>query len=329
MNEQFKIVRMEEIVPSPTNPRREFDEESIKELAQSISEHGLIQPIILREINAKNQQYEIIVGERRFRAMKLLERDEIAAIVREISDESVLEIQIIENLQRKDIHPMDESVGFLKLKGKMPTDIVAQKVGKSLTYIYQRIQLSNLTKELKTLFYKGEINLGHAILLCRLSIDSQEILMNWMDENTSVGSLKDHIKCNFMLKLVNAPWDMHDEMLIKKAGACSFCEKRTQFIPDLFPEIEKDDLCTDVSCFNKKQQAILEYEIELAKKEKRELLKLSTSHLAGEGELKYWQYTEFTGQDYEEEHYVEAEAVFANGDDIGKKSDSTNWKSRI
>src|SRR5690349_14605367 len=132
------MIALDKIVPSKTNPRKQWVENGLKELSESIKASGVLQPILLRPLNGSGK-FEIIAGERRFRAAKLAELPELPAIVRKMGDQEAMELQIVENLQREDVHPLDEANGYralLDLKGedKKPVHTaasIAAKVGKS------------------------------------------------------------------------------------------------------------------------------------------------------------------------------------------------------
>jgi ParB/RepB/Spo0J family partition protein len=173
----FEQVPMSTIVPSPTNPRKHFDQVELAELARSIKEVGIIEPIIVRPIAAtpKGQGYEIVAGERRWRAANLAELPEVAVIVRPLTDTQVLEIQVIENLQRRDLHPLEEAGGYhaLMTRAKYDAARIAERLGKSAKYVYDRVKLLDLIDDAKKLFMADTITAGHAILLARLEAKDQ------------------------------------------------------------------------------------------------------------------------------------------------------------
>lgn len=161
------------IAPGGTNPRRHFDEGQLLELADSIRAHGVLQPVLVR---AKGRGYELVCGERRWRASTLAGRTEIPAIVRELKDEEVLEIQLVENLARADLHPLEEAQGYEQLHTRhgYSVETIAAKLGRSRKYVYDRIKLLALTEDAKKHFLAGRLTAGHAILLARLDEKAQE-----------------------------------------------------------------------------------------------------------------------------------------------------------
>lgn len=144
---------LEAIVASKTNPRKHFDAAALKELAESIAKHGVLQAILVRP-NGADGKFELVAGERRWRAAKLAQLDRIPVTVRELSDTEALELQVVENLQRTDLHPLEEAEGYESLMkcqhadGRTYTaDEIAAKVGKSRSYVYSRLKYTALCKE--------------------------------------------------------------------------------------------------------------------------------------------------------------------------------------
>lgn len=184
----FQLLELANVTPSPMNPRKRFDERSLKELADSIRTHGVQQPILVRPIRVGKGKslvtHEIVVGERRYKASRLAGRTHIPSIIREISDADALEIMVIENLQREDVHPLDEALGYealMKRKaesdpelGELPgapnhtAESIAAKVGKSVGYVYARLKLLALIGITREAFDKDLITPGHAVLIARL-----------------------------------------------------------------------------------------------------------------------------------------------------------------
>lgn len=170
-------IRLEELAPSPTNPRKTFDDAKLEELARSIASVGVLEPLIVRaHQNGEGVRYEIVAGERRFRAATLAQIETVPCMVRELDDVQVLEIQAIENLQRDDVHPLEEAEGYAALMKAAGYDVdeIAAKIGRSGRYVYDRIKLLQLIPAVRKVFVDGEITAGHAILLARLSKADQK-----------------------------------------------------------------------------------------------------------------------------------------------------------
>ena len=184
--EEFKIVQIKDIQKNPYQPRKEFSEEKIQELAQSIKENGLIQPIIVRKSPVLG--YEILAGERRYRASIVAGLSEVPVIVKQLSDQDMMLHSIIENLQRENLNPIEEAKAYQSLidKGFTHTEI-AEKMGKSRPYITNLVRLLVLPKHILTEVESGKLSQAHARLLIQLSSDKQDKLLNRIQtENLSV-----------------------------------------------------------------------------------------------------------------------------------------------
>ena len=184
--EEFKIVQIKDIQKNPYQPRKEFSEEKIQELAQSIKENGLIQPIIVRKSPVLG--YEILAGERRYRASIAAGLSEIPVIIKQLSDQDMMLHSIIENLQRENLNPIEEAKAYQSLidKGFTHTEI-AEKMGKSRPYITNLVRLLGLPKHNLTEVESGKLSQAHARLLIQLSSDKQDKLLNRIQtENLSV-----------------------------------------------------------------------------------------------------------------------------------------------
>lgn len=184
--EEFKIVQIKDIQKNPYQPRKEFSEEKIQELAQSIKENGLIQPIIVRKSPVLG--YEILAGERRYRASIDAGLSEVPVIVKQLSDQDMMLHSIIENLQRENLNPIEEAKAYQSLidKGFTHTEI-AEKMGKSRPYITNLVRLLGLPKHILTEVESGRLSQAHARLLIQLSSDKQDKLLNRIQtENLSV-----------------------------------------------------------------------------------------------------------------------------------------------
>ena len=174
--EELKIIQLSEIQKNPYQPRKDFSEEKIQELAQSIKENGLIQPIIVRQSPVIG--YEILAGERRYRASIVAGLSEVPVIVKNLSDQDMMVHSIIENLQREDLNPVDEAKAYQSLidKGFTHADI-AEKMGKSRPYITNLVRLLNLSPFILKEVESGRLSQAHARLLINLSKNDQENLL--------------------------------------------------------------------------------------------------------------------------------------------------------
>lgn len=163
------------IITSPFQPRTNFDEENLKSLVESIREQGVIQPILVRK--SEKNKYELIAGERRLRAVKILGMKKIPAILKSISDESAAIYALLENVQRENLNPVEEAIGLEKLikKFKFTQEALAKKTGKSRSHIANLIRLLSLDKYVIGLLEQKKIDMGHARALLTLSKPSQKI----------------------------------------------------------------------------------------------------------------------------------------------------------
>lgn len=171
---EFKLVPIADITPSKTNPRTHFNEEYLQQLGASISEKGIIEPLIVRPSGSR---LEIVAGECRYRAAGLASLTHLPCIVRSLTDEQALEIQIIENLHRKDLTPLEEASGFRALiktnPDKHSATTIAARIGKSPTWVWDLMKLLDLVPEAKELLDQGRMNVNHAILIARLKPTEQ------------------------------------------------------------------------------------------------------------------------------------------------------------
>lgn len=166
-------VPLDQIVPSPLQPRKHFVPEQLTELMESIREHGIIQPLIVRRVDGK---LELIAGERRFRASRELGLKEVPVIVREASDKDVLEMALIENLQREDLNPIEEARAYERLSREfsMKQEDIAKRVGKNRATVANAIRLLDLAMSVQDMVSGGKITTGHAkVLLTLKSADAQ------------------------------------------------------------------------------------------------------------------------------------------------------------
>lgn len=178
LDERYARLPIEQLTPSPHNPRRDFDAVKLAELANSIREKGIVEPLVVRPVDGADDAFEIVAGERRFRAAGLAGLTHVPTLIRKYSDEAVLELVLIENLQREDLAPLEEAAGFKALMVSNPEKHtltwIATKVGKSEAWVWDRLKLNDLVLEAKTLLTSRRITVGHAILLSRLKPADQE-----------------------------------------------------------------------------------------------------------------------------------------------------------
>ncbi|HEY8348745.1 MAG TPA: ParB/RepB/Spo0J family partition protein [Clostridiales bacterium] len=172
-------IRISDIEPNVNQPRKTFDDEKLAALAESIKQHGVVQPLIVQR---DGDTYRIVAGERRWRAARLAGLDTVPVIVRDLSDRQVMEVALIENLQREDLNPIEEAEAYERLISEfgMKQEEVASVVGKSRPAITNSIRLLSLNDEIKSRVISGEISSGHARAL--LSLDDQKLQLEAMQE---------------------------------------------------------------------------------------------------------------------------------------------------
>lgn len=177
VDEQEKVVslRLTEIVPNREQPRKQFDEEGISELAASIAQHGLLQPLTVRPL--ADGTYQLVAGERRWRASRLAGLDEVPVIVREMNDREAAEIALIENLQREDLNPMEEAVGLSTLMETygLTQEETAKAVSKSRPAVTNALRLLHLPAAVRDLVGSGQLSAGHARAILSFAEEEQQV----------------------------------------------------------------------------------------------------------------------------------------------------------
>ncbi len=301
----FKKIPLDLVKPSPMNPRKTFDEEAIKELADNIDKQGLIQPITIRPIAYEDQideasgevfsaptDYEIVCGERRYRAFCLLKAKEdklnieritahrkkydrfqsIPAMIREMSDEEAFEAMITENLQRQDVDPMEEAFAFSQLiKNGKTAEEVALKFGKSIRFVQDRCKLNSLIPELMLAVKEDKMSIAAAMIICKLDEEGQKKYHSQYSNNYQ-GFTKSNAQIfvdNLFMNLNKSLWYQSDNQADEDfAGGCgtkcSQCPLNTANHGCLFYEMKSEDTgrCTDRAKFRAKTIAYMMHAVE-------------------------------------------------------------------
>lgn len=265
---KLQSIKVSEAKRSPTNPRsdKDFSSKEFKELVESIKVKGVLVPVLVRALKGADKvgKWEVIAGNRRLVAAKEAGLDEIPAHVVEMTDVEAMEAQIVENLQRADIHPLEEGEGYRKLieESKYEVVAVAAQVGKSESYVRQRLFLTNLEAKPKDAYRSGKINDGHAVLIAKLSAGDQAVALKatvnpeYGDETISVSELKEWIQDHVYSPMDFQPWVTVIKGL--EVGKCIECK------PDrmsLFGEV-KEGMCTDLKCWGRKMAKYIELRAE-------------------------------------------------------------------
>ena len=290
-NHEYRSVPITALAESATNPRKRFDAKSLEELAASFKTQGILAPLLVREL--EESKYEVVAGARRLRAAKLAELEKLPVRVVKLTDAEAIEAQCVENLQREDIHPLEEALGFKSLlelgEPAYTIAIIASRAGKSEAYVYGRIRLADLIPPVAEAFLKDQITIGHALLIAKLPASQQQEAFSaafrglWTSEGNSqvlipVRELAAWIESNILLQLASAPFDKQDETLVPEAGSCANCPKRTGFNKLLFPDVRKDS-CTSPDCFRAKIDACVKKTLET----KPQLIQISAAWNSREG----------------------------------------------
>jgi ParB/RepB/Spo0J family partition protein len=254
------------VVPSKTNPRKTFDEKGLEELAKSIKEHGVAQPILVRPLPTTSDSIdavEIVAGERRYRASIMAEMETIPAIMRNLSDAEVMELQVIENLQREGVSDYEEAEGYGKLIQQLgyKKDDIAKKIGKSRSYVYGRLKLLELAPAARSILADHSIPSSTALLIARIPIETlqekaaKEIIGNPEHQQPmSYRAAVKHIQARYMLDLNSAPFPLSDNKLLPAASSCMKCPKRAGNQSEIFEGIDAN-VCTDPDCYSAKRTA--------------------------------------------------------------------------
>ena len=200
------LASLSDVVPSPLQPRKQFSDEALSDLVDSIREHGVIQPLIVREVKGK---LELIAGERRWRACQKLGVDSVSVIYREASDRDVLEMALIENLQREDLNPVEEAQAYTRLAKDfgMTQEEIASRVGKNRATVANAMRLLDLSSEVQQQLVIGQISVGHAKVILGVKSKSDQTLI-------SAKIIKEGLTVRAAEKLVNE----HLNPTLKKKG---------------------------------------------------------------------------------------------------------------
>ena len=224
--EEIVNIKIDELRSNPYQPRKVFDQDALNELSESIKIHGVFQPIIVKK---SIRGYEIIAGERRVKASKLAGLDTIPAIVREFDDTEMMEIALLENLQREDLNAIEEASAYIKIMEakNLTHEELAKVLGKSQSYVTNMIGLLRLPEEIKRLVIDNKLSMTHARILSKMS-DKDTILKlanRIINENLSVRDLEEIAKGNDISKLVQVKRKIKEKDLTYKYVEDLLCEK--------------------------------------------------------------------------------------------------------
>ncbi len=247
--EKGNIVSIEinKIVSNPYQPRKVFDQDALDELANSIKEYGVVQPIIVKKTVSG---YELVAGERRTKAAKIAGLREIPAIIKDFNDQEMMEIALIENIQREDLNPIEEAESFeniIKLRGYTQEEF-AKRFGKSRSYVTNILGLLSLPSEVKNMVSKKEISMGHARALSKISDDEriQKLAKRIVKEELSVRETEkliqesDMPKKNKIIRETDYHYSMYENILRDQIGTKVRISKNKIEIPfDSLKDLER------------------------------------------------------------------------------------------
>ncbi|OUR98382.1 partitioning protein [Flavobacteriales bacterium 33_180_T64] len=250
------------IVTDPSQPRKTYNEILLKGLSESIKKHGVLQPITVRK---SGNDYIIVMGERRYRASKLAGKKTIPCIVREYENNDVLEVQIIENLQRQDVEPTEEADAIAYLSEKYSASEIAKRLGRGDNFIRQRLKLAGLIEGFKTYVRKGEMTISLGVGVALFEPEEQQMMLETMGEDFNAHQINRMIK-DQTYDLEKAPFDISDKKLVAKAGTCSECPFNAANQGNLFGDGKM--VCTKSACYETKKNKSFLNLIEKSQKEK-------------------------------------------------------------
>lgn len=253
-----RMIPRGELHPSETNPRKSFPAESLLELAASVRANGVLSPLTVRPRAGKKGGFEIVLGERRWRASEGVSA-EVPCVVREdLSDDRVLELQVAENVQREDLHPIEEADAFAELRRRGRTlEAIGEAVGKPAAHVARRLKLTELVPAARKACLDGRLSASAALhLACVPDKGLQKKALDALlkEKDLTVRTALRIIKTGFTLPLASAGFPVDDAELVPKAGSCAACPKRAGNQPHLFGADEAD-VCTDPTCYEAKQEA--------------------------------------------------------------------------
>jgi ParB/RepB/Spo0J family partition protein len=308
IDEKIRLLLVTELIRSATN-RKTFKQEALEEMASSIQEKGVIQPIVVRPVAciedearrkaAGKANFELVIGERRWRGSKIAGKTEIPAVIRELNDHEALKLQVIENAQREDPDPLEEAEQYdaLLKSGKTTVDELCAEIGKSRATIYGRIKLLSLPEKVKEALRAGKITPQVALLIARIpnakvaeEAAAQILKGNHNGEAFSFRQVQAFIAEHFMTQLKGAQFDPKDKTLVVAAGPCALCPKRTGNQKELFSDVSRADVCTDPVCFRQKCDAARARTLEAAKADGKIVLSPEESaelYPYNDGQLQY------------------------------------------
>lgn len=272
----FRYIDVALLRESHTNPRRSFNAHQMEDLTESVKKKGVLMPLLVRPIQDASLAYwEIVAGARRYRAAKQAGLQEVPVRIVNLDDKQTLEVQVIENLQRADVHPVEEAAAFKQLLDEHGYGIedLATRLGKSERYVRQRLIFNQLAPDVCIAFEEGLISVGHARLLGGLAKDDQLKMLKIVKDSQSdrysgplsVQGLAREISRHVSRNLKDAPFATQTNVVLPEAGPCTLCPKNSANVGKLFGDDEgtsKHGDCLDRSCWDRKLQAHIAFKVD-------------------------------------------------------------------
>ena len=253
---EYKNIPIDDLDTSPLNYRKSFPKRELDELAADIAQHGIISNLVVRRFDS--ERYEVVAGERRYRAAKIAGLKEVPVNIVSLSDQEVIEIQLSENLQRSDTHPMEEAFAIERLRKIYSTlDEISFRMGKSRAFVHNRLKLLSLIESIRSIFMADKCTMKQAIDIASLSAVSQndfyeEYCSDWqIDADFEMPDTTRALN-QFRYDLTEAPFDIKDKKLVPEMGACTSCAFNSATLKTLFPDQANDAVCSNKECYKNK-----------------------------------------------------------------------------
>ncbi len=289
-------IALSDLIPTPDNPRKLNDDEAMRSLTASIKSLGVLQPVLCRPYQKKPGKYDLRAGHRRLHAAKAAGLMEIPAIVRDMDDKTAIEVTVTENLNREDLHPLDQGRAIKSLLAAgWDAAEVASRMGRTAGWVMRRAQLGNLSPKLVKMVEKpghgmAKAHIGVLQQLARLPEKIQgeiagdmprgrEYLPHWM---ISPADCSEFIQNVWLMGLDRVPWELGDPDLYPKAGACANCRKRSACQPQLWDDLEtnkgESGRCLDSACFKEKNGRAMSAKLVAAKEKHGNVVLITNSN---------------------------------------------------
>lgn len=261
----WTTIPLEQLVECPLNPRKHFDEQKLQELAESIRQVGVLQALVVRPDTGgsgdpEHQLFEVVCGARRLRAARMADQRMVPVEIRGLTDDQVLDVMCVENLQREDLDPLEEADAVALLRGRLEVAELAARIGRSETWVYQRLRLHEVEPAIRELVEEGRIGVAGALRIAQVDASIRTSIIEWMQDPRIMGAFPLHTIEEQIIrntpKLERAPWDLDDAGLVSGVGACTECPLRSSRQLGIFDEAShNEDRCLNKPCWDGKMEA--------------------------------------------------------------------------